>query len=358
MVLGAILTDKWIVQHLCPGIYLGDNSTFASADQLRASQYLYSIRLRFEDLRLWYSAVLKDTPKMGSDNSHPRFYPEPSAYPSASKTPLVSKPSPAPSTPSTAQPSLASEPSPALTQFKYKRVLRRDDRCRTFLVEVKSRAKIVVKFVERYGVDAHRILADAGYAPKLLHFGSAFPGIVGYKGAFMVVMEYVEGTNADSLTEDAYHGLRNAVDILHQAGFVHGDIRIPNVLLSRSGRVKIIDFDWAGKDGEVMYPSDLSMNINWHPDVLEQTKLVPIQQTHDQFMLQQLLPRRECTSHRDCVIGDHAAESCGSKQVSPTRERAWAGLCELMMPKEDYPFSLASTDSNVPHVATWKNKHL
>ncbi|KIM52792.1 hypothetical protein SCLCIDRAFT_63065, partial [Scleroderma citrinum Foug A] len=41
----------------------------------------------------------------------------------------------------------------------------------------------------------------------------------------------------------------------HNEGFVHGDLRDANILSGDDGCVKLVDFDWGGRDGEVSYPT-------------------------------------------------------------------------------------------------------
>ncbi|KIJ63840.1 hypothetical protein HYDPIDRAFT_67875, partial [Hydnomerulius pinastri MD-312] len=54
--------------------------------------------------------------------------------------------------------------------------------------------------------------------------------------------------------------IRATLTRLHQKGYVHGDVRDTNIMVSRSNKAKfmLVDFDWAGKIGEVRYP----MNVN------------------------------------------------------------------------------------------------
>ena len=53
--------------------------------------------------------------------------------------------------------------------------------------------------------------------------------------------------------------LNRSVAFLHNHGFVHGDIRITNVLVSEStSKALLIDFDEAGLDGKVYYPPHLN----------------------------------------------------------------------------------------------------
>lgn len=52
---------------------------------------------------------------------------------------------------------------------------------------------------------------------------------------------------------------------LHQAGYVHGDLRDTNLMVRENGQsgFMLMDFDWAGKIGEVCYP----MNVNTDPEL-------------------------------------------------------------------------------------------
>eukprot|EP00981_Chlorochromonas_danica_P014408 scaffold7939_cov189-Ochromonas_danica.AAC.3 len=73
------------------------------------------------------------------------------------------------------------------------------------------------------------------------------------------------------LTRDQKEGilddLTQAVDLLHRLGFVHGDLREPNILLTNTEHgihVWLIDFDFAGPIGEARYPMDLDLdNFPW-----------------------------------------------------------------------------------------------
>jgi tRNA A-37 threonylcarbamoyl transferase component Bud32 len=85
----------------------------------------------------------------------------------------------------------------------------------------------------------------------------------------MVVMEYVDGQPVDEkngISDAARVSVVKAVRLLHDNGFVHGDIRGPNILIAdgegdEESRVKLLDFDWAGREGEVRYPYRLSQGL-------------------------------------------------------------------------------------------------
>lgn len=76
--------------------------------------------------------------------------------------------------------------------------------------------------------------------------------------------------------------------VLHDHNLVHGDIRTPNIILEGDGEpwgVKIIDFDWAGKEGEARYPLTLSSAVKWAKGV-EDCELIDA--SHDLFMVGEL----------------------------------------------------------------------
>ncbi|KAF9643961.1 hypothetical protein BDM02DRAFT_3272735 [Thelephora ganbajun] len=119
----------------------------------------------------------------------------------------------------------------------------------------------VVKFTRRYCPEAHRLLAGMLLAPQLLHHEHI-------AGIHFVVMEHLEATE---VTGDILKGangakhvesLRKAVRALHNEGLVFGDLREPNILIAKDG-IKLVDFDWSGKEGMVRYPADISEEILW-----------------------------------------------------------------------------------------------
>ena len=75
---------------------------------------------------------------------------------------------------------------------------------------------------------------------------------------------------------------------MHKQGFVHGDLRDLNILFRCQvayDRVDIlfIDWDWAGKAGEVKYPSMLNPKITRHQNAVARQ---PIRKEHDDHMLE------------------------------------------------------------------------
>jgi serine/threonine protein kinase len=144
--------------------------------------------------------------------------------------------------------------------------------------------KICVKFVRKYSVEAHLICSSRGVAPTLRGF-ERIPG-----GWYMVVMDFID--------DDLYHDLsdssdkasfeqeiRESVTHLHQAGFVHGDIRDTNIMVKRSGSpgIMLLDFDWAGEIGRVRYPMNVNNVDIKRPEGAHDNEL--IKPEHDIFMI-------------------------------------------------------------------------
>lgn len=203
--------------------------------------------------------------------------------------------------------------------------------CPIFLATDTSDAnrKLVVKFVEAYGKDAHELLAAHNLAPKLIYYGDMWPAQAVSGRLKMVVMEYIKGVRLSKLCADGaaiprpvYDDVQRALKLLHDAGMVHGDIRHPNIVVAdvvpaargnieaedqaegegyvevegqgegevddMCARTRIIDFDWAGKLGEVRYPPGLSGMITWAEGVNDCELIKP---EHDIFMLGKLLKK-------------------------------------------------------------------
>jgi RIO-like serine/threonine protein kinase len=107
----------------------------------------------------------------------------------------------------------------------------------------------------------------------------------------MVVMEYIDGETCEDGVSDAVRiAVCDTVEYLHSQGMVHGDVRRPNIIIERGEgddeecRVKILDFDWAGREGEARYPLRLSPGL-W-PDGVGDNKFILA--VHDIEMLKRL----------------------------------------------------------------------
>jgi hypothetical protein len=147
---------------------------------------------------------------------------------------------------------------------------------------------VIVKFTRTYCAEAHEICYAAGRAAPQLNACESLPG--GWK---LVALEYIAGAVQlqQPVTDNAVSTkLGEAVTALHVAGYVHGDLRACNVLQSNEGsesRVCVIDFDWAGKEGEQIYPSFMNdCGAVWPEGAASG---MPLRRAHDGCFLQQLL---------------------------------------------------------------------
>ena len=140
-----------------------------------------------------------------------------------------------------------------------------------------DKKEVVVKFVRsHYGKAVHEFLADN--APKLIQC-RLLPG-----GWYAVVMEQSEGTSFTAeVSQTVKQSLRNAVDLMHQNNYVHGDLRQQNILIV-SDTVHIVDFDWADTEDAATYPPEVNMNEEcyWHPNVKPGGKILKV---HDTYQL-------------------------------------------------------------------------
>ena len=79
--------------------------------------------------------------------------------------------------------------------------------------------------------------------------------------------------------------VEHAIKVLHLRNLVFGDLRSPNVMITKTNEVKLIDFNWAGEEGQARYPSLLSSDIKWAAGV---EALGVIEKKHDGEMLDRL----------------------------------------------------------------------
>ena len=235
----------------------------------------------------------QDIPALGPNEPHPRFFPYPTKF-----REYLAEPGQIPE--------IVDGALPELTEFQYIEPLHGDSTNTAFLAKVKSSDRnLVIKFVDRYGVEAHQLLADQKMAPQLLYCGlldgmndvrtgraqgsTKIGGL--YVGSMrMIVMEYIERDTMEPLwPDDACKKVEEAIKKLHDAEFVFGDLRAPNIIFS-GGNAFLIDFDWAGREGEARYPRNLSRGVNW-PKEVEELEIKPILMDHDWFMFNQLFPK-------------------------------------------------------------------
>ncbi|KAJ3478244.1 hypothetical protein NLI96_g9899 [Meripilus lineatus] len=166
-------------------------------------------------------------------------------------------------------------------KFHFVDKMQHDQTCVTFLaIRERDAQRIVVKFVARYGTEVHKYMAEKQLAPALLYCGPVVQGSGGFGDLRMVVMDYIDGQTlfriykGQDLPNSVFNKIQESLDILHDGGYVFGDLRRPNVMLMNGegpleSRIRFIDFDWAGKEGEVRYPLNLSSRIEKVAKVME-----------------------------------------------------------------------------------------
>ncbi|KAL5634282.1 hypothetical protein ACGC1H_006180 [Rhizoctonia solani] len=165
-------------------------------------------------------------------------------------------------------------------------------------VDKENPKPIVVKFVQSYNANAHKLLAENRFAPQLLYDGTMYPEDQPGPEHIMIVMELVQGVDfewsSSRLPSSAFNDVKAAIDLLHSHDWVFGDPRGPNVMILQdssgkaTGRAMLIDFDWCGKHLEGRYPQKMNMAVGWHGDVGPGAIL---DKQHDLYLLNQLYPK-------------------------------------------------------------------
>lgn len=155
----------------------------------------------------------------------------------------------------------------ATVNFTYTVALE-DKRVYRALVD-ETKAPIFIKYALRYCEAAHDVASRLGFSPKLLSIGRV-------QEWWMVVMEdvsedYTTLAEVKSQGSDAQgipSAVKQALQCLHQAKYVHGDVRDVNVLVRKPGRLSVdrpqillVDWDWAGVSGEATYPIALNAAV-------------------------------------------------------------------------------------------------
>jgi serine/threonine protein kinase len=262
-ILGTVFTDGLIVQHLTDYVWAGLDSTLNESRILRIARTFYALNNGLANLRSYYATV-----QMQSWISETRYFPSITTYPNGNEC----------------------------IHFKYLAFLEDGPDCMTLRARTLTvpPRDVVVKFVDRYGGRAHRLLVDNGLAPDLLYCGS--PHLQdkdpSYNSISMVIMELVRGETLDKsemsgkAAEVVRSEVERALKLLHGHGLVFGDLRAPNVMITTTGNeVKLIDFDWAGEEGRAKYPYLISPRILWPMGV---APLANLEINHDLQMLEQM----------------------------------------------------------------------
>ena len=99
-------------------------------------------------------------------------------------------------------------------------------------------------------------------------------------------MEKIVGTPVTKPTKKQAEMLRENITHMHSLNFVHGDLIPANMLVSKDGKIYIIDFDWAGEVDNVKYPLFINYANNYPSGAIGGS---PITKEHDLAMLNKIL---------------------------------------------------------------------
>ncbi|KAH9052698.1 hypothetical protein EDB87DRAFT_1715971 [Lactarius vividus] len=220
-VLGAVFTDKFIVQRLTDMKWMALSSTE-------------------EDIRVYYNAKSLDgasAPRFVANEPHPRYFPYLTSFTAGDGS---------------------------VTEFRYLRSLEQDAACVTYLAETLSnKRKVVVKFVSRYSKEAGSPVFFSNPLPQVLTGGRIS----------CTWLSWTISTLDATPPHDVSAQIQTILTRLHSNGYVFGDLRKQNILFDADGKVKLIDFNWCGRydmsDTDEGLPDEMRQHI-------EQNKCVQV----------------------------------------------------------------------------------
>ena len=223
------------------------------AAQLRAARHIAAFKRAADKLKLYYEQGL------ATEANENHSYPHPTAYQVLGES----------------------------TQQHFRYVSPMPGGNLIFECQLRNRCRICVKFARSYSQKVHEFCAKGNFAPKLLGY-ETIPG-----GWHMVVMEHLGEDYVDfdpyTVNQASQDDFEKNIASLHQAGYVHGDIRCVNTMMPTNGKgpIKLIDFEWAGEDAYVRYPAHVHSGIDlWRPEGAVDNE--PITVAHDIAMLHEM----------------------------------------------------------------------
>ena len=106
-------------------------------------------------------------------------------------------------------------------------------------------------------------------------------------------MEYLQGYNTwpDDPTQEQREKLKR------KAIHGHENLRAPNILV-KDDDVKLVDFDWAGKENEVRYHCIFNEDIKWHYDAKLGSLIT--KEDDDEYMLNELIGESDSLVQNFC----------------------------------------------------------
>ncbi|KAJ7715064.1 hypothetical protein B0H16DRAFT_1477688 [Mycena metata] len=153
-----------------------------------------------------------------------------------------------------------------------------------------SNHPLLIKFTQHpYSAALHTLCAEKGFAPELkaaVNIGGWWTMVimVDLSGEYHSIGE--RGEFLQTVTQSRLEQFKNAVRGMHDAGFVHGDIHLGNILVHKTDTSKpllLVGFDWGGSENDdVCYPGVMNTVVRRHPEACSG---LPIKAEHDRFML-------------------------------------------------------------------------
>jgi len=145
----------------------------------------------------------------------------------------------------------------------------------------------LVKYTRWYSKETHEHLASYGFAPMLrqcVQVSAEWIAIIMDRSKYEVLYGQML-SNAEQ--EKVRRKVNSMVQVLHEGGFVHGDIRDVNLLVdvgslaSDNVAVHVVDFDWAGRIGEARYPIGVNTKTVWRPAGVKSGQLITTRDDED-----------------------------------------------------------------------------
>ncbi|KAG7098113.1 hypothetical protein E1B28_000084 [Marasmius oreades] len=252
VIMGAVLTIRPVIQRLSDYMWLGNSRVLDENQVKRVARNLYALRMATKTLAKYWESFVR--PRRVKGCEHPRFSPSFDSFIDVHTLENV--------------------------KFAYVKPLEEAPSCVTFLAKKlpaegsapdkdNGNGPIVIKFVRRYNQDAHLMMGERGFAPKLLGYRPLREEDPGYDDLALLATEYVEGETlfdlyrGGVLPKRVKQGVEEALQVLNGAGYIFADLRRPNLIVrERDGKVQLIDFDWVCRAGEGMrYPFHLSRDV-------------------------------------------------------------------------------------------------
>ena len=157
-----------------------------------------------------------------------------------------------------------------VVRFKYKERLNDEKLVFRAITCSEEKTSVIIKFAPTYSARAHEILVAVQSAPALLECSGPTGGWFAVcmqdmaEPQYQRLFDWKRVPHRQEQIDKVLKSVRSVVDVLHEAEFVHGDIRDTNILVdvgSDELKIVMLDFDWAGPVNDVRYPYDINPKL-------------------------------------------------------------------------------------------------